>query len=68
MNDCQRDHRHLHQDHGGYTGTVSTLALDAKVQVRPAEKSSEKAPDFRILAGRAEIGAAWKTTANDGRD
>ncbi|WP_408901852.1 DUF736 family protein [Plastoroseomonas hellenica] len=42
---------------GGYTGTVSTLALDAKVQVRPAEKSSEKAPDFRTLAGRAEIGA-----------
>jgi uncharacterized protein (DUF736 family) len=51
----------------GYTGTVSTLTLDAKVQVRPAEKASEKAPDFRIFAGRAEIGAAWKKTSNEGR-
>ena len=52
----------------GFTGTVSTLTLDAKVQVRPAEKSSDKAPDFRIFAGRAEIGAAWKKTSNEGRD
>jgi uncharacterized protein (DUF736 family) len=51
----------------GYTGTVSTLTLDAKVQVRPAEKTSDKAPDFRIFAGRAEIGAAWKKTSNEGR-
>lgn len=52
----------------GYTGTVSTLTLDAKVQVRPADKSSNKAPDYRIFAGRAEIGAAWKKTSNEGRD
>ena len=44
------------------------FTLDAKVQVRPAEKSSDKAPDFRIFAGRAEIGAAWKKTSNEGRD
>lgn len=52
----------------GFTGTVSTLTLDAKVQVRPAEKTSEKAPAYRIFAGRAEIGAAWKKTSNEGRD
>lgn len=51
-----------------YTGTVSTLTLDVKVQVKPAEKSSDKAPDFRIFAGRAEIGAAWKKTSNEKRD
>ena len=39
----------------GFTGSVSTLTLDANVQVKPAEKTSEKAPDFRIFAGRAEI-------------
>jgi len=52
----------------GFTGTVSTLTLDAKVQVRPAEQTNEKAPDFRIFAGRAAIGAAWKKTSNEGRD
>ncbi|RWI54710.1 MAG: DUF736 domain-containing protein [Mesorhizobium sp.] len=52
----------------GYTGTVSTLTLDAKVQLRKAEKTSDKAPEFRIFAGRAEIGAAWKKTSNEGRD
>ena len=52
----------------GFTGTVSTLTLDVKVQVRPAEKASEKAPDYRIFSGRAEIGAAWKKTSNEGRE
>ncbi|HBK90788.1 MAG TPA: DUF736 domain-containing protein, partial [Parvularcula sp.] len=52
----------------GYSGNVATLTLDANVQVRPAEKTSEKAPDFRIFAGRAEIGAAWKKTSNEKRD
>jgi uncharacterized protein (DUF736 family) len=51
----------------GFTGSVSTLTLDANVQVKPAEKMSEKAPDFRIFAGRAEIGAAWRKTSNENR-
>jgi uncharacterized protein (DUF736 family) len=50
-----------------FEGTVSTLTLDAQVQFRPAEKTSEKAPDYRVFAGRAEIGAAWKKTSNEGR-
>ncbi|MGE0409144.1 MAG: DUF736 domain-containing protein [Amphiplicatus sp.] len=41
----------------GFTGSVATLTLDANVQVRPAEKTSEKAPDFRIFAGRADYAA-----------
>ena len=52
----------------GFTGSVATLTLDANVQVRPAEKTSDKAPDFRLFAGRAEIGAAWKKTSNEKRD
>lgn len=52
----------------GFTGAVSTLTLNVKVQVRPAEKASEKAPDYRIFSGRAEIGAAWKKTSNEGRE
>jgi uncharacterized protein (DUF736 family) len=30
----------------------------------PADKESAKAPDFRIMAGNFEIGAAWKKIAN----
>jgi len=52
----------------GFNGTVSTLTLDAKVQIRPVEKASDKAPDYRVFSGRAEIGAAWKKTSNEGRD
>jgi len=52
----------------GFTGTVSTLTLDAKVQVRPTDKTSDKAPAYRIFSGRAEIGAAWKKTSNEGRE
>ena len=51
----------------GLSGTVATLTLDAKVQIRPAEKASEKAPDYRVFSGRAEIGAAWQKTSNEGR-
>ena len=36
--------------------------------VRAVESTSEKGPDFRILAGNVEFGAAWKKTSNEGRD
>jgi uncharacterized protein (DUF736 family) len=29
---------------------------------------SDKAPDYRILAGTVEFGAAWKKTAQNGRE
>lgn len=51
----------------GFSGSVTTLTLDTKVQLKPVDKSSDKAPDFRILAGRAEIGAAWKKTSTENR-
>lgn len=44
----------------GYTGTVQTLAFNVKVKILPAEKDHENAPDYRVLAGSMEIGAAWK--------
>ena len=45
---------------GSYTGTVRTLTLNVKVQIVPNNKESENAPDYRIVAGNFEIGAAWK--------
>jgi uncharacterized protein (DUF736 family) len=43
-----------------YTGSVRTLTLNVKVKIVPNEKESENAPDYRIVAGNFEIGAAWK--------
>lgn len=51
------------QQNDGYTGAVRTLTVNVKVKFVPNDKSKENAPDFRILAGNYEIGAAWKKTA-----
>lgn len=52
----------------GFTGAVKTLTLNVKAKFIPTEKESDKAPDFRILAGAVEFGAAWKKTAQNGRE
>jgi len=43
-----------------YSGSVRTLTLNVKVKIVPNDKDSENAPDYRIVAGNFEIGAAWK--------
>ena len=52
-----------------YTGTVRTLTLNVKVKVKivPNDKESENAPDYRIVAGNFEIGAAWKKMSRQDR-
>jgi uncharacterized protein (DUF736 family) len=52
----------------GFAGTVKTLALNVKAKLVPAERTSEKGPDFRILTGNVEFGAAWKKTSDRDRD
>ena len=50
---------------GSFSGTIKTLTLNAKATLRPIDKESDKAPDFRIFAGQTEFGAAWKKTARE---
>jgi len=53
----------------GFAGAINTLTLNVKsVQFRPTEKTEGKGPDYRVMAGAAELGAAWKKTSDDGRD
>ena len=47
------------RDGDGFTGSIATLAIKAKVAIRPNTKMVEQAPDYRIFASGAEIGAAW---------
>ena len=51
-----------------FTGGVKTISINAKTTIRPAEKASDKAPDYRIFQGSVEFGAAWKKTSGEGRD
>ena len=50
-----------------FTGTVKTLSINAKVTIRPQDKTSEKAPDYRAFAGSVELGAGWKKTSKEDR-
>ena len=53
----------------GFTGAINTFSLNVRsAQFRPNQKADVSAPDFRIFAGRAELGAAWKKTSAEGRD
>ncbi|TAL01125.1 MAG: DUF736 domain-containing protein [Rhodospirillaceae bacterium] len=50
----------------GFQGAITTLTVKAKVNIAAVEKTSEKAPDYRIFAGNAEIGAAWSQESKEG--
>ena len=51
-----------------FTGAVKTLSISAKTTIKPAEKASDKAPDYRIFTNVVEFGAAWKKTSGEGRE
>ncbi|MDK7587438.1 DUF736 domain-containing protein [Alcaligenes faecalis subsp. phenolicus] len=51
----------------GYTGTLRTLTLNTKATFVPVESDNDKAPDFRVMAGTFELGAAWKKVSQNER-
>ncbi|PSJ56226.1 DUF736 domain-containing protein [Pseudaminobacter soli (ex Li et al. 2025)] len=53
-----------------FTGEIVTLSVQAKgVRIVPDQRATgENAPSHRVLIGRAEIGAAWSKTSNEGRN
>lgn len=53
---------------GSFAGTIRTLTLNAKAILRPIDKESDKAPDYRLAVGPVECGAGWKKTSREGRD
>lgn len=52
------------RDGDGFTGTIATLALKAKVAIRPIPKTADKGPNFRVYASGVEIGAGWTKTSD----
>ena len=53
---------------GSYEGSLTTLTMRVGLRLVPLEeKTSDKAPDFRAYAGRAELGAAWSKETPEGQ-
>jgi uncharacterized protein (DUF736 family) len=50
----------------GQEGILETGTLSAKIKFVPLRDRSGKQPDYRILAGKREIGAAWSRTSKSG--
>lgn len=46
-------------DDGSYKGELLTLSLSIPLTLVPIEKTKKDAPSWRIMSGRAEVGAAW---------
>ena len=56
---------------GGWTGTIRTLTIEVKARFVPNDnRDSDRAPEFRVFAGRSELGAAWRerTSGENPRD
>ncbi len=47
----------------GFTGTIRTALLDLKVVLVPCGTKADTTPDYRLLTGDGEIGAAWRRQA-----
>lgn len=46
---------------GGWVGTIRTLTIDAKVRLVPNDdRTSKKAPAFRVFIGNSRVGEAWE--------
>lgn len=49
------------QTKDGFVGTIRTMTIDVKTKIVINEaKANDRAPDFRVYAGGAELGAAWR--------
>ena len=55
------------QENGGYDGTIETLILKIRVTFEPLTKTNDKSPDFRLVSGTSDVGAAWSRTSQKSR-
>jgi uncharacterized protein (DUF736 family) len=54
-----------HKD-GTWTGTIRTMTINVKAQLVPNKtKTKDEAPDYRLYAGGAELGAGWRQESKD---
>ncbi len=57
---------HFVSDTDGYIGSIRTLTFQAKLRLVAIDtKTKVYAPDFRIMFGTQEVGAAWKAKTHE---
>lgn len=57
---------HFVPDTDGYVGSIRTLTINAKLRLVAIDnKTKEDGPDFRIMFGLQEVGAAWKAKTHE---
>ena len=57
---------HFVADTDGYVGSIRTLTIHAKLRLVAIDnKVKEDGPDFRIMHGLQDVGAAWKAKTHE---
>jgi len=55
----------------GYVGTIRTLTINTKAKfLSNPHKTTDNAPDYRVMAGPTQLGAAWiaQTSGDEPRE
>lgn len=50
------------QKDGSYIGQLATLTIRKNIQFVPNKKQKDHQPDFIVMSGEIEVGAAWNKT------
>lgn len=57
------------QSDGSFKGRLATLSIRSNIEFVRNDKTSETQPDFRVMSGDIELGAAWHRKAiSSGKD
>ena len=49
-----------------FVGTIRTMTINVKAKIVPNKgKANDGAPDYRVFAGGAELGAGWKEKSKE---
>lgn len=49
-----------------FTGNLETLTVTRKLVIEPIESDNERAPIYRIMSGKADVGAVWERDRKEG--
>ncbi len=47
------------QSDGSYSGYLATLSIRRNIELQPNKKTKDHQPDYIVMAGDVEVGAAW---------
>lgn len=55
---------HVTKSGDGFKGQLKTISIEADIDIVPnRDKANQNQPDYRVYAGRVEIGAGWNRTS-----